>query len=124
MPMYSALLKDNTESLSYTLLGCRLAFLFVPPSAFCLGTTHPQGKLAMKKRHLSKLGYHVIPVRRVLLFSLVRSRYQHSVENGCLAEQALKGIMSFHRSDNSVAYLHRRWLCHKEQRSSERQATA
>ncbi|XP_040532152.1 FAST kinase domain-containing protein 2, mitochondrial [Gallus gallus] len=40
----------------------RLAFLFVPPSAFCLGTTHPQGKLAMKKRHLSKLGYHVIPV--------------------------------------------------------------
>ncbi|POI32333.1 hypothetical protein CIB84_003915 [Bambusicola thoracicus] len=40
----------------------RLAFLFVPPSAFCLGTTHPQGKLAMKKRHLSKLGYHVIVV--------------------------------------------------------------
>ncbi|XP_072194522.1 FAST kinase domain-containing protein 2, mitochondrial-like [Excalfactoria chinensis] len=40
----------------------RLAFLFVPPSAFCLGTTHPQGKLAMKKRHLNKLGYHVILV--------------------------------------------------------------
>uniref|UniRef100_A0A8C9ER38 FAST kinase domains 2 n=1 Tax=Pavo cristatus TaxID=9049 RepID=A0A8C9ER38_PAVCR len=40
----------------------RLAFLFVPPSAFCLGTTHPQGKLVMKKRHLSKLGYHVILV--------------------------------------------------------------
>uniref|UniRef100_G1N8R8 FAST kinase domains 2 n=1 Tax=Meleagris gallopavo TaxID=9103 RepID=G1N8R8_MELGA len=40
----------------------RLAFLFVPPSAFCLGTTHPQGNLAMKKRHLSKLGYHVILV--------------------------------------------------------------
>ncbi|KAM9188843.1 FAST kinase domain-containing protein 2, mitochondrial isoform 2-T2 [Mergus octosetaceus] len=40
----------------------RLAFLFVPLSAFCLGTTHPQGKLAMKKRHLSKLGYHVILV--------------------------------------------------------------
>ncbi|KFP24401.1 FAST kinase domain-containing protein 2, partial [Colius striatus] len=38
----------------------RLAFLFVPLSAFCLGTTHPQGKLAMKKRHLNKLGYHVI----------------------------------------------------------------
>ncbi|XP_013807776.1 FAST kinase domain-containing protein 2, mitochondrial [Apteryx mantelli] len=40
----------------------RLAFLFVPLSAFCLGTTHPQGKLAMKKRHLNKLGYHVIVV--------------------------------------------------------------
>ncbi|XP_021256432.1 FAST kinase domain-containing protein 2, mitochondrial isoform X2 [Numida meleagris] len=40
----------------------RLAFLFVPLSAFCLGTTHPQGKLAMKKRHLSTLGYHVILV--------------------------------------------------------------
>ncbi|NWY50547.1 FAKD2 protein, partial [Chionis minor] len=40
----------------------RLAFLFVPLSAFCVGTTHPQGKLAMKKRHLSKLGYHVILV--------------------------------------------------------------
>ncbi|NXL85591.1 FAKD2 protein, partial [Alectura lathami] len=40
----------------------RLAFLFVPLSAFCLGTTHPQGNLAMKKRHLSKLGYHVILV--------------------------------------------------------------
>ncbi|OXB64301.1 hypothetical protein ASZ78_005953 [Callipepla squamata] len=40
----------------------RLAFLFVPMSGFCLGTTHPQGKLAMKKRHLSRLGYHVILV--------------------------------------------------------------
>ncbi|XP_025967409.2 FAST kinase domain-containing protein 2, mitochondrial [Dromaius novaehollandiae] len=40
----------------------RLAFLFVPLSAFCVGTTHPQGKLAMKKRHLNKLGYHVIVV--------------------------------------------------------------
>ncbi|XP_061234417.1 FAST kinase domain-containing protein 2, mitochondrial [Neopsephotus bourkii] len=38
----------------------RLALLFVPVSAFCLGSTHPQGKLAMKKRHLNKLGYHVI----------------------------------------------------------------
>ncbi|NWV83363.1 FAKD2 protein, partial [Dasyornis broadbenti] len=38
----------------------RLAFLFAPVSAFCLGTTHPQGKLAMKMRHLNKLGYHVI----------------------------------------------------------------
>ncbi|NXM71556.1 FAKD2 protein, partial [Serilophus lunatus] len=41
----------------------RLAFLFAPPSAFCLGTTHPQGKLAMKKRHLNKLGYHVILIQ-------------------------------------------------------------
>ncbi|XP_058665670.1 FAST kinase domain-containing protein 2, mitochondrial [Ammospiza nelsoni] len=41
----------------------RLAFLFAPASAFCLGTTHPQGKLAMKKRHLNKLGYHVILIQ-------------------------------------------------------------
>ncbi|XP_064925502.1 FAST kinase domain-containing protein 2, mitochondrial [Columba livia] len=40
----------------------RLAFLFVPLSAFCVGTMHPQGKLAMKRRHLNKLGYHVILV--------------------------------------------------------------
>ncbi|NXA05994.1 FAKD2 protein, partial [Sapayoa aenigma] len=40
-----------------------LAFLFSPFSAFCLGTTHPQGKLAMKKRHLNKLGYHVILIQ-------------------------------------------------------------
>ncbi|NWH62439.1 FAKD2 protein, partial [Geococcyx californianus] len=38
----------------------RLALLFVPLSAFCVGTLHPQGKLAMKERHLNKLGYHVI----------------------------------------------------------------
>ncbi|NXU39646.1 FAKD2 protein, partial [Drymodes brunneopygia] len=41
----------------------RLALLFAPVSAFCLGTTHPQGKLAMKKRHLNKLGYHVILIQ-------------------------------------------------------------
>ncbi|NXH17011.1 FAKD2 protein, partial [Bucco capensis] len=40
----------------------RLAFLFLPLSAFCMGTTHPQGKLAMKQRHLNKLGYQVILV--------------------------------------------------------------
>ncbi|NWV41202.1 FAKD2 protein, partial [Grantiella picta] len=41
----------------------RLAFLFAPVSAFCLGTTHPQGKLAVKMRHLNKLGYHVILIQ-------------------------------------------------------------
>ncbi|NWZ33025.1 FAKD2 protein, partial [Brachypodius atriceps] len=41
----------------------RLAFLFAPMSAFCLGTTHPLGKLAMKKRHLNKLGYRVILIQ-------------------------------------------------------------
>ncbi|XP_005520076.1 PREDICTED: FAST kinase domain-containing protein 2 [Pseudopodoces humilis] len=41
----------------------RLAFLFAPMSAFCLGTTHPQGNLAMKKRHLNKLGYRVILIQ-------------------------------------------------------------
>ncbi|XP_023786630.1 FAST kinase domain-containing protein 2, mitochondrial [Cyanistes caeruleus] len=41
----------------------RLAFLFAPMSAFCLGTTHPRGNLAMKKRHLNKLGYRVILIQ-------------------------------------------------------------
>ncbi|NXP25349.1 FAKD2 protein, partial [Scytalopus superciliaris] len=41
----------------------RLALLFVPLSTFCMGTMHPQGKLAMKKRHLNKLGYHVILIQ-------------------------------------------------------------
>ncbi|XP_071417956.1 FAST kinase domain-containing protein 2, mitochondrial [Pithys albifrons albifrons] len=41
----------------------RLALLFVPLSAFCVGTVHPQGKLAMKKRHLNKLGFDVILIQ-------------------------------------------------------------
>ncbi|NWT87255.1 FAKD2 protein, partial [Lanius ludovicianus] len=41
----------------------RLALVFAPMSAFCLGTAHPQGKLAMKKRHLNKLGYRVILIQ-------------------------------------------------------------
>uniref|UniRef100_A0A8C3I4Y0 FAST kinase domains 2 n=1 Tax=Chrysemys picta bellii TaxID=8478 RepID=A0A8C3I4Y0_CHRPI len=40
----------------------RVAVLCASPSAFCFGTRHPQGKLAMKMRHLKKLGYHVILV--------------------------------------------------------------
>ncbi|KAJ7408063.1 FAST kinase domain 2 [Willisornis vidua] len=41
----------------------RLALLFVPLSAFCVGTVRPQGKLAMKKRHLNKLGFDVILIQ-------------------------------------------------------------
>jgi len=85
-----------------TLFGCRLAFLFVPLSAFCVGTTHPQGKLAMKKRHLNKLGYDVILVRRVLLLSLFWSRYQHSDEYICLVDQALYGTVSLLQSGNCI----------------------
>ncbi|CAM4538044.1 FAST kinase domain-containing protein 2, mitochondrial [Lepidochelys kempii] len=40
----------------------RVAVLCAPPSAFCFGTRHPRGKLAMKMRHLKALGYHVILV--------------------------------------------------------------
>ncbi|XP_026503480.1 FAST kinase domain-containing protein 2, mitochondrial [Terrapene carolina triunguis] len=40
----------------------RVAVLCASPSAFCFGTRHPQGKLAMKMRHLKALGYHVILV--------------------------------------------------------------
>uniref|UniRef100_A0A8C0JB33 FAST kinase domains 2 n=1 Tax=Chelonoidis abingdonii TaxID=106734 RepID=A0A8C0JB33_CHEAB len=40
----------------------RVAILCSPLSAFCFGTRHPRGKLAMKMRHLKALGYHVILV--------------------------------------------------------------
>ncbi|NXW50023.1 FAKD2 protein, partial [Nyctiprogne leucopyga] len=59
----------------------RLAFLFVPLSAFCLGTTHPQGKLAMKMRHLNKLGYHVILI--------LNKKFQEMTNEG--AVEFLKG---------------------------------
>ncbi|XP_066492725.1 FAST kinase domain-containing protein 2, mitochondrial [Tiliqua scincoides] len=40
----------------------RLAVLCAPVSAFCVGSRHPRGRLAMKMRHLQLLGYHVILV--------------------------------------------------------------
>ncbi|XP_006008221.1 FAST kinase domain-containing protein 2, mitochondrial [Latimeria chalumnae] len=40
----------------------RVAVLSAPAAAFCFATTHPKGKLAMKRRHLSALGYHTILV--------------------------------------------------------------
>ncbi|TFK13623.1 FAST kinase domain-containing protein 2 [Platysternon megacephalum] len=40
----------------------RVAVLCAPPSSFCFDTRHPQGKLAVKMRHLKALGYHVILV--------------------------------------------------------------
>ncbi|XP_067404863.1 FAST kinase domain-containing protein 2, mitochondrial isoform X2 [Emydura macquarii macquarii] len=40
----------------------RLAVLCGHISDFCVGTSHPQGMLAMKIRHLKALGYHVILV--------------------------------------------------------------
>ncbi|NWV00672.1 FAKD2 protein, partial [Upupa epops] len=54
----------------------RLAFVFVPLSAFCMGTTHPQGKLAMKKRHLNKLGYDVILV--------INKKFQEMTNEGAI----------------------------------------
>uniref|UniRef100_A0A8C0JBP7 FAST kinase domains 2 n=1 Tax=Chelonoidis abingdonii TaxID=106734 RepID=A0A8C0JBP7_CHEAB len=45
-----------------TVFGFRVAILCSPLSAFCFGTRHPRGKLAMKMRHLKALGYHVILV--------------------------------------------------------------
>ncbi|XP_054825882.1 FAST kinase domain-containing protein 2, mitochondrial [Eublepharis macularius] len=38
----------------------RVAVLCAPVSAFCLGSRHPRGRLAMKMRHLRLLGYHVV----------------------------------------------------------------
>ncbi|XP_035266070.1 FAST kinase domain-containing protein 2, mitochondrial isoform X1 [Anguilla anguilla] len=35
----------------------RVAVLFAPPSFFCLGTSHPRGRLVMMMRHLRALGY-------------------------------------------------------------------
>ncbi|XP_067844100.1 FAST kinase domain-containing protein 2, mitochondrial [Heptranchias perlo] len=40
----------------------RVAVLCAPASAFCLGTTHPKERLAVKIRHLEALGYHVVLV--------------------------------------------------------------
>ncbi|XP_059823175.1 FAST kinase domain-containing protein 2, mitochondrial [Hypanus sabinus] len=40
----------------------RVTVLCAPVSAFCLGTGHPKGKLALKIRHLKALGYHVVLV--------------------------------------------------------------
>ncbi|XP_008515126.1 FAST kinase domain-containing protein 2, mitochondrial [Equus przewalskii] len=40
----------------------RVAVLCVPRSAYCLGSTHPRGFLAMKMRHLKGMGFHVILV--------------------------------------------------------------
>uniref|UniRef100_A0A8C3YN30 FAST kinase domains 2 n=1 Tax=Catagonus wagneri TaxID=51154 RepID=A0A8C3YN30_9CETA len=40
----------------------RVAVLCIPKSAYCLGSTHPKGFLALKMRHLKAMGFHVILV--------------------------------------------------------------
>ncbi|XP_060113141.1 FAST kinase domain-containing protein 2, mitochondrial [Heteronotia binoei] len=40
----------------------RVAILCAPVSAFCMGSRHPRGRLAMKMRHLRLLGYRVVLV--------------------------------------------------------------
>ncbi|XP_011903062.1 PREDICTED: FAST kinase domain-containing protein 2 isoform X2 [Cercocebus atys] len=40
----------------------RVAVLCVSRSAYCLGSSHPRGFLAMKMRHLNAMGFHVILV--------------------------------------------------------------
>ncbi|XP_077175369.1 FAST kinase domain-containing protein 2, mitochondrial [Paroedura picta] len=40
----------------------RVAVLCAPMSAFCIGSRHPRGRLAMKTRHLRLLGCHVVLV--------------------------------------------------------------
>uniref|UniRef100_H0XGL4 FAST kinase domains 2 n=2 Tax=Otolemur garnettii TaxID=30611 RepID=H0XGL4_OTOGA len=40
----------------------RVAMLCVPRAAYCLGSSHPRGFLAMKMRHLNLMGFHVILV--------------------------------------------------------------
>ncbi|KAH0621676.1 hypothetical protein JD844_023241 [Phrynosoma platyrhinos] len=40
----------------------RVALLCAPVSAFCVGSRHPRGRLAMKMRHLHLLGYRIILV--------------------------------------------------------------
>ncbi|XP_032134363.1 FAST kinase domain-containing protein 2, mitochondrial [Sapajus apella] len=40
----------------------RVAVLCVPKSAYCLGSSHPRGFLAMKMRHLNAMGFRVILV--------------------------------------------------------------
>ncbi|XP_069471683.1 FAST kinase domain-containing protein 2, mitochondrial [Ambystoma mexicanum] len=38
----------------------RVALIYAPIFNYCLGTSHPRGKLAMKMRHLRAMGYHVV----------------------------------------------------------------
>uniref|UniRef100_A0A672LPV7 FAST kinase domain-containing protein 2-like n=1 Tax=Sinocyclocheilus grahami TaxID=75366 RepID=A0A672LPV7_SINGR len=40
----------------------RIAVFCVPPTSFCFGTTHPRASLAIKLRHLEKLGYKPVLV--------------------------------------------------------------
>ncbi|XP_033899674.2 FAST kinase domain-containing protein 2, mitochondrial [Acipenser ruthenus] len=55
-------LQSQSEENSQTEYFQRVAVLCAPVSAFCLGTTHPKGKLAMKMRHLTGLGYSIVLV--------------------------------------------------------------
>ncbi|MGH0125219.1 UNVERIFIED_CONTAM: hypothetical protein FKN15_058908 [Acipenser sinensis] len=55
-------LQSQSEENSQTEYFQRVAVLCAPVSAFCLGTTHPKGKLAMKMRHLTALGYSIVLV--------------------------------------------------------------
>uniref|UniRef100_A0A671M3B4 FAST kinase domains 2 n=1 Tax=Sinocyclocheilus anshuiensis TaxID=1608454 RepID=A0A671M3B4_9TELE len=40
----------------------RIAVFCAPPTSFCFGTTHPRASLAIKLRHLEKLGYKPVLV--------------------------------------------------------------
>ncbi|XP_041117601.1 FAST kinase domain-containing protein 2, mitochondrial-like [Polyodon spathula] len=55
-------LQSQSEENSQTEYLQRVAVLCAPVSAFCLGTTHPKGKLSMKMRHLTALGYSIVLV--------------------------------------------------------------
>ncbi|KAL7853003.1 hypothetical protein SRHO_G00187880 [Serrasalmus rhombeus] len=50
----------SPEELCETQKPQRIAVLCAPPSFFCFGTTHPRSRLAMKRRHLRKLGYEPV----------------------------------------------------------------
>lgn len=40
----------------------RIAVVCPPHNSFCFGSTHPRGNLAVKLRHLKKLGYKPVLV--------------------------------------------------------------
>uniref|UniRef100_A0A8C1RLN6 FAST kinase domains 2 n=1 Tax=Cyprinus carpio TaxID=7962 RepID=A0A8C1RLN6_CYPCA len=55
---------EETSALSAEECARRIAVFCAPPTSFCFGTTHPRASLAIKLRHLEKLGYKpvVVPV--------------------------------------------------------------
>lgn len=69
----------------------RLAVLCAPGSAFCIGSRHPRGRLAMKMRHLQRMGYHVILVHYQEFQKLKKDEALELLKREIFAEEAHLG---------------------------------